>query len=103
MPDGLCRSFFDLRLNLCGCRSIVHDDAELVALNEEAASLLGRVCNERDRLHSELGQVATDDDPNNAEQASGDVFSGEIARSTALGVLLHESEPKQPIRPRKVS
>jgi len=95
MPDSLSRSFFDLRLDLIGGRCVIYEDAELIAFNEEATCLLGAIAVEVKRLDGKVANVTTDDYPNDAEQASRDLFH--------LGVLLHETKPKHPTRPRKTS
>ena len=83
MPHGLRRSLFNLGLDLGGRRGVIHDDAELVALDEEAASLPHAIGVERHRLNREIADVTADDHPNDAEQASSNL-------SRALGVVLHE-------------
>lgn len=83
MPNGLCRSLFDLCLDLSGRRGVIDDDAEPFALDEEASCLTLAIGVEGNRLNREIADVAADDYPNNAEQASRNLFR-------VLGVLLHE-------------
>ena len=96
MPNGLSRSFFNLFLDR-SCRArVIHENAELVALDEEATGLLCAVGVEVHRFYSEIADMTSNDYPNDAEQAAGDLVH-------VLGVLLHETERKHPTRPRKTS
>ena len=61
---------FDLSLNLGGRCSVIDDDAELVVVDEEAASHALSVGVERDGLNGQVTHVASHDDPNEAEQAA---------------------------------
>lgn len=87
MPDGFCRSFFDLRLDLSRRCGLVHDDPELVALDEEAACLLRTVGVQGNRLDRDIADMAADDDSDNAEQASR---KPSRILGIDVGVVLHE-------------
>ena len=88
VADGFGRSLLDLGLDLRSLGAVIHEDAELTVLNEEAPRTAITVLLEGHGLDGEIDNVTADHDPYEAEQtARHRLVDG-------LGCVLHNLQPK---------
>ena len=70
MANRFRGAFFDLSLDLAGGSGVIHDDAELIVVDEEPACCALAVGVEGDGLDGEVTNVTADNDPHETEQAA---------------------------------
>lgn len=70
MSDRFRGAFLDLSLNQRGRRRVIHDDAELVVMNEETTGSPLAIRVERDGLHGQVANVPTHHDSYKTEKTA---------------------------------
>lgn len=70
MANRFRGAFFDLSLNSGGGCGVIHDDAELIVVDEEPACHALTVGVEGDGLNGQVTHVSANDDPHETEQAA---------------------------------
>ena len=88
MSDGFSGAFFDLRLNLGGRCGIVHDDSELVVVDEEPTCRPLPIRVERHRLDCEVTDMTPNNHADEAEEAA-------CNRRIILGAVLQFRKQKR--------